>query len=191
MTDFGGVGAGAHGDFGKLVGKCRGEHHFANVVQQSDNVVHVVVDGERGGAQDLARHDARADAVFPQFAPREAELGFADALHVLDHRRGHRQFTYLPDAEKEHRLLDVVDLGAKAEKYAVDHAQEAGRERGVAADDLGDLRRVAALGVDDALKVLVDALQGGEFGARVDAPPDFIVRVRCPVNGGREWVGAG
>src|SRR5690606_7218422 len=55
----------------------------------------------------------------------------------------------------------------------VDHPQQPGGERRIAADHLGNLRVQAGFGADQFPEGPVDALERGELGARIDPTHDL------------------
>jgi hypothetical protein len=83
----------------------------------------------------------------------------------------------LAQAEEEHGFLDVVNPGREAEVDGIHHAQQAGGERRIAADDLGDLRVHALLRAHEFAQGAVDALERGEFWAGFDPSGDLFVAI--------------
>ena len=67
-----GIGVVAGGELGELPRPEGGEQDFADVVQQADDVVGVVVHEDVGVGEDLAGEDGGADGVVPELAPRRS-----------------------------------------------------------------------------------------------------------------------
>jgi hypothetical protein len=125
----------------------RGRHDdLAHVMHKAGDVIRVIR-WRLHATDDFARHDGNADAMLPELAPRKRRVP-GHTGEIFDDRRDHRQLADLPDAEIEHGFLDVIDGRAEPEIDRVDQAQQARGEAGIAADDLGNLMRVAAVAVE-------------------------------------------
>ena len=149
-----------------------GHHDLPHVMHEARDVIRLIR-RRLHRADDLAGEDGGADAMLPELAPREGTLT-GEALEIFDDGRDHRELADLAHAQVENRLFDAVDRGGEAVIDGIDQAQEPGGQAGVAADDLGNLCRVALFGHEQTLQRLVDAAQRRQVGTSCQPRGDFL-----------------
>jgi hypothetical protein len=129
----------------KLVRKGKGKDDFADIVDEPGEVIEVAPAFLVAQGEDLPAEDGSSDAVFPEFIPVGMLIVTLELLEVLDDGGGNEELVDFLKACGQCGFLNVcTGLGVLVDE-GVGEAQETGSQRGIPANEFGNLREVCVV----------------------------------------------
>ena len=139
-------------------------------MDQARDVIRFVFEAHDGTGE-FASEDGGGDAMLPKAAPWEGSAA-GKFLEIFDDRSDDGELADLANAEVEDGFLDGIDGVVEAVIDGIHQAEETGGEAGIAADDFGNLRGEAIIGMEEVAQGSFDAAERGKPRRVLDALDD-------------------